>query len=492
MTITVQSAASIVGDKYFSPLRDYIISATGLVIYADQPEALAGHIATRLEKRGLTGCFTYLKMLQDEHTGEVELDHLIALLTIGETYFFRHRELFDALRDVALPEILDRNRITKRLRVWSAGCSTGAEAYSVSILLRRDLRDSFQNWNMSIVGTDINRPFLSLATEGSYEEWAFRGTTAELRRECFEQQGKAWRIDPRFKEAVTFQYHNLVRHPFPSLVQNLLGFDLILCRNVLIYFAPEIAERIILDLAECLVPGGWLAVGHAEYGLHLHKTFEVVNCGGATLYRKLKPSERRSKPIGLMPQQDIPIQLISVPDPPFYALLTQQSATRFSGSLSPHGNSAPSAPHQYKSRTSPPCLDVENIRTLADKGNVDTALQLCETLIAKNPINPSFYFYQALLLDQVEGHDAALLALNKVIYLNREFELAHYYLGLTQQKLGNAPDAIKSFRNALKLLEGRDRSERLPDAEGLTIADLDEVTRMHLETLEEICPQPKI
>jgi chemotaxis protein methyltransferase CheR len=116
---------------------------------------------------------------------------------------------------------------------------------------------------------------------------------------------------------------------------------------------------------------------------------------------------------------------------------------------------------------------------------VDAALRLCETLIAKHPLKPIYYFYQALLLDQVAGHDAALEALIKAIYLDREFDLAHYYLGLTQQKLGNTPAAIKSFRNVLRLLEERDRSERLPAAEGMTIADLDELTHMHIESLEE-------
>jgi len=115
---------------------------------------------------------------------------------------------------------------------------------------------------------------------------------------------------------------------------------------------------------------------------------------------------------------------------------------------------------------------------------VDAALQRCEKLIAKNALDPVYYFYQALLLDQVAGPDAALKALNNAIYLNRQFDLAHYYLGLTQQKLGNAPGAIKSFRNVLRLLEGRDRSERLPDAEGMAIGDLEGLTQMHLETLE--------
>src|SRR3990170_3938499 len=119
MTMTAQSTETIVADSYFPALRDFIISATGLVFYAGRPEALAGYLADRLKQRGLSDCFAYWELLQDEHAGEAELDQLIEHLTIGETHFFRHRELFDALRDVALPDIIDRNRMTKRLRVWS-------------------------------------------------------------------------------------------------------------------------------------------------------------------------------------------------------------------------------------------------------------------------------------------------------------------------------------------------------------------------------------
>ena len=485
MTMTAQSIESIVADAYFPALRDLIISATGLVFYAGRPEALAGHLADRLKQRALSDCFVYWELLQDEHAGEAELDQLIELLTIGETHFFRHRELFDALRDVALPDIIDRNRTTKRLRVWSAGCSTGPEAYSLSILLRRDLGAAVSGWNISILGTDINRPFLSQATEGRYEEWAFRGTSSELRRECFEEQIKSWRIAPRFQEGVTFQYHNLARHPFPSLLHNLLAFDLILCRNVLIYFAPEVVQRIISQLAECLVPDGWLAVGHAEHGAHLQASFDAVNVPGATLYRKSGPRPERTAFDGSRMLRDIALQPISTSGASPSRSLAQKPAAWGGGPRNPRRVGPSPAARELKSRAFKSCPEVGRIRSLADRGDVDAALQLCETLIAKHPLKPIYYFYQALLLDQVAGHDAALEALIKSIYLDREFDLAHYYLGLTQQKLGNTPAAIKSFRNVLRLMKGRDRSERLPDAEGMTIADLDELTHMHIESLEE-------
>lgn len=428
--------------------------------------------------------------MHDHAAGEAELDSLIELLTIGETYFFRHRELFDALRDVALPEIIERNWAMRRLRVWSAGCSTGPEAYSVSILLRREFAALTDGWNISILGTDINRPFLSQAAEGRYEEWAFRGTSAEFRRECFfEEESKAWRIDPRFKESVTFQYHNLARHPFPSLVHNLAAFDLILCRNVLIYFAPEIAERIVLQLADCLVPGGWLAIGHAEHGTKCLEALEAVNRPGATLYRKPRSQAEislvcsfgeqessrgargihsadcgdhdRVLAIGRGVEIEPSVASRVVPDPGWHEILRNGWCP-------------------------PPCSpEIDQVRALADEGNIETALQLCDSLIAAKPLQATFHFYRALLLEQASGNEAAVEALNRAIYLDRELVLAHYYLGTTLLKLSNQAGATKSFRNVQGLVSGRDPAERLPDAEGMTIGELDELTQLYLETLEE-------
>jgi chemotaxis protein methyltransferase CheR len=121
---------------------------------------------------------------------------------------------------------------------------------------------------------------------------------------------------------------------------------------------------------------------------------------------------------------------------------------------------------------------------LADEGNIEAALQLCDTLIIAYPLHANFHFYRALLLDQIAGHEAALESLNRAIYLDREFVLAHYYTGTTLLKLSNSAGAIRSFRNVQRLIAARDPAECLPDAEGMTITDLNELTQLHIESLE--------
>jgi chemotaxis protein methyltransferase CheR len=480
---TTRTIDSIVADAYFPALSDYVVSATGLVYYASRPEALATHLSDRIAQQTLGGCAEYLELLQDDCVGETELDHLIGQLTIGETHFFRHRELFEALRNIALPEIINRNRETRRLRIWSAGCSIGAEAYTVSILLRRDFHEILHDWNVSIVGTDINRPFLSRATQGRYDEWAFRGTLPDLRQQCFEKRAKAWQIHRRFQDGVTFQYHNLVRHPFPSLVHNLFAFDLILCRNVLIYFDPKIVERIVCQMSECLSPGGWLAVGHAEHGCSLQSTYDVVNCSGATLYQMKQSRNGLNTANHEAPAAWKPIELHTEPEVELVQLPT--SASGHNGRVH-HRTDASSCSARLEDTpaVSSPGDKLRQIRRLADRGDIEEALQLCNILVAVNSLDPLGHFYQALLLDQMANQEGALAAFTRSVYLDREFTLAHFHLGLVQQKSGDATSSTRSFHNVLTLLEGNDPANTLQHSDGLTVKELFELCRMHIEVLK--------
>jgi chemotaxis protein methyltransferase CheR len=155
--------SAVVSDPDYQRLKDRLIEFTGLAYYADKDEDLAGRISRRFSELGVRNCASYLHLLQAEGKGESELDVLIAELTIGETYFFRHREQFDALRSMVLPGILDHNHALRRLHIWSAGCATGAEPYSIALLLQQDFAHRIAGWDVSILGTDINRQFLSRA-----------------------------------------------------------------------------------------------------------------------------------------------------------------------------------------------------------------------------------------------------------------------------------------------------------------------------------------
>ena len=453
---------SLVSDPAFLRLKDYIIHATGLHYFQDKDSDLADRTAKRLSAIGVPDCAAYLERLQNGISGEKELDALITELTIGETYFFRHTEQFDALRDTILPQLIEKNRATRRLRIWSAGCSTGAEPYSLSILLRVNFAHLISGWDITIIGTDINKDFLSRAQSGIFEEWAFRTTPADIKSRCFSPVGKSWRIAPEFRENVSFQFHNLISQPCPSPIHNLFDFDLILCRNVAIYFSHDAFRELVMRLERCLVPEGWLLVGHSEPHMEIFRSFRTISVPGAILYQR---SEGQSiPPVWHAP----PLPAISWPDdvPSFIAL-----------PQNPQPKPVLSIPAPVEANV------LDSVRALMASGEWASALARCAEILRGDTISTDAHFLNALILEHLGRHADSEQALRKVIFLDRNCMLAHYYLALRLQNDHDYRGAIRSFDNVLRLLSALDPARVFEDAEGLSAADLQQFAQTHLEVL---------
>ncbi len=490
--VPAPAASPLISDAGFPLLKEYVIAQTGLSYYADKDGDLARCLAPHLAARGLNDCVSYLTLLRDPAGGAAELDDLIKDLTIGETFFFRHAELFEALRTVVLPDLIARKREQRRLRIWSAGCATGAEPYSLSILFRRDLANELAGWEVSIVGTDINREFLARASAGVFEEWALRTTSEEMRRECFTKVGPRWAIQPRFQEGVSFQYHNLVTHPFPSLLNNLFAFDLILCRNVLIYFKPDLTQRVLDGFHQCLVEGGWLLVGHAEPNVQLFQAYTTVNAAvGAVLYQKLTgptaptQSSWSQPPVSTLqatPQAPrVPPPARTLPPAPELGR-KQSAAKKVVAAAAPPPAPAPPAPPGSAEEVRPVGLDA--VRALADGGAWEQALNGCRNLLATDKLSPLVHLYHGMVLEQTGRHAEADQALRRAVYLDRRCVLGHYYLGLLLQKSHQPEQAVRSFRNVLALLPRLGPDHVFIDGDGITAAELAKLTRMQLAILE--------
>ena len=215
------------------------------------------------------------------------IEILASHLTVGETYFFRERPSFDLLEARVLPELIDRRRNTeRRLRIWSAGCCTGEEAYSIAILLKRMLPD-LEDWQITVLATDINPQFLKKAIDGRYGEWSFRGAPAEFKETYFAKRHNGrFEILPEIKRMVTFSYLNLMEDTYPSLLSNSNAMDIIFCRNVLMYFGSERAKEVVRKLRLSLLDGGWLIVSPCEASHVLFEQFTTVNFPGTILYKK--------------------------------------------------------------------------------------------------------------------------------------------------------------------------------------------------------------
>lgn len=521
MTVTIPTDDSRAADSFLQPLMDYVISATGLMYYADRRREFAAHVTTRLQALEIDDCHGYLQFIQTGPSGNEELDRLITLLTIGETHFFRHRELFQALEKTVFPSLIEKNRTHRRLRIWSAGCSIGAEAYSLSMLLRRRFADYLSHWDVQIIGTDINRDFLARASAGIFEDWALRAVSPEDRDAYFSHDGKRWSVKEAFREGVSFAYHNLASSQFSSPLGERAACDLVLCRNVMIYFSQDVVRQAIRNLHTCLATDGWLVVGHAEHNMNWFRSFRTLMSSGAVIYQKPAPQLDvigpraewgfdlgdfartthgfyRSPELGentsnsfatasdlCLSHCDANDAAANCDEHPRLMAEADSPQSHLSHSAADGLRAEPRGERRKKFGSLPLSATLQEIRSLADRGEMEEALEHCRTLQRFNALDPSPHFYQALILQQRNDDAGAEQSLRRAIYLDRNHLLAHYYLGLLLQKQQQIARAARSFHNVIKLSSERSPDEQIAHADALTVADLKTLSAAQLSVLEK-------
>lgn len=456
---------ALLAHPLYPRLKQFVLDRTGLNYYQDKDSDFAERTCRRLASLRIPDCSAYLERLEGPD-GRRELDALVGELTIGETYFFRHSEQFDALRDIIIPAILKRNQPHRRLRIWSAGCATGAEPYSVSILLKTHFPHLDADWDVRILATDINRDFIARAQDARFADWAFRSTPDDLKYRCFSKSGSQWILAPEFRRCVSFQYHNLIQDPFPAE-----SFDLILCRNVAIYFSLDECRKLVSRFEASLVEDGWLLVGHAEPNTEMFGAFQMLSLPGAILYRR---GINRLEHANELPQ---PTVLENWVPPVLPALSEIKTASQPLPVPAPEASPAQADPS--------PAGDLSAIRRLADEGNWTRAAECCEALLKRDNLISAVHFYYALILEHL-GRDAeSEQALRRAVYLDRNSALAHYHLALRQQKNSDRRGASRSFENVLRLLSQVEPGHVFSDADGITAGELRELARSQAEALNK-------
>jgi len=255
------------------PMIALIARRTGLSIREQDQSSLEKKLSARLKDLRLPSLESYYQLLSGEtNASRAEWATLLSLITTGESYFLRDRGQFQLLRDRLLPELIAKRRAIAgngrpSLRLWSAGCSTGEEPHSLAMVLQVLIPD-LQAWDCFILGTDINPTAIAAARQGIYSHWSFRMMDANLQTQYFTARKQEWLLDDAIRQLVTFQTGNLVCDPFPNPASSIYDFDLILCRNVFIYFDSTAVATVLNKFARSLRPEGYLMVGHTE--LHGH------------------------------------------------------------------------------------------------------------------------------------------------------------------------------------------------------------------------------
>jgi chemotaxis protein methyltransferase CheR len=474
--------------------RDFILERIGLDFTEDKRPMLRGGLAEVMEANGCQDLDRFYLMLFTQSATGALWDQLVSALTVGETYFYRNTSHFEALRQHILPEIIaQREHSTRRIRIWSAGCSTGEEPYSVAILLR-EIIPNLETWNITILATDINREALTKAQAGRYGAWSFRGIEKRIQNTYFHLDGTHYVIDDRIKRMVTFAYLNLVGDRYPSLTNNTNAMDIILCRNVTIYFTAPVTIEVIKRFHQTLTDGGWLIPGSSEPNMAYYSDFEIRSFPGTVVYQKAKsPAPATARPVGqARPQVSAPFsetstfrpQLLEPHRPNGQAAAKVIPASTLidpfevAQQLIQDGQLDQALVQLHKKiDLDPNCVPAYYTlgKLYANQGNLEEARAWCEKALQRDKLHAEPYYTLSLVYQEYGLLDQAVEALKRAVYLDREFILAHYNLAQIYQRQGDAASARRSLQNVLRLLDGRPRDALVPEGDGLTAGRLREL-----------------
>ena len=481
-------------DPLLSKLSEHVAEQMGLYFPQDRWRDLESGIGAAARELGLPDAAAYGRDLLADKLSQQQIEVLAGALTIGETYCLRDPRSFEILSEHVFPELIRARRGgERRLRIWSAGCCTGEEAYSIAVMLDRLLPD-LSNWQITLLATDLNSRFLRKAAEGVFSEWSFRGTPAWLKEDYFQPlPGRRFALTQRIKSMVTFAYLNLGEDVYPSLANNTNAMDLILCRNVLMYFSAERAARVVRNFHRSLVSTGWFLVSAVETSPQFNSHFVPARFEGATLYRKrnefdLQPveplacgaaffapdithdteEENTRAPLRALESDATPMQA-----PQADAVAIDNYATALQ--LFERGNYAAAAELlKADAIAAAPAVQSATLlaRIHANLGELAEAREWAERAIAADRTNAVSHYLRAVILQEQSRVDAASEALQKALYLEPTFVLAHFALANLVQQQGRPAAAARHFANALALLRRYDDNDVLPHSDGMAAGRL--------------------
>jgi chemotaxis protein methyltransferase CheR len=478
-------------DTDFARLTRFLHDTAGLVFDDSRRDSLGYALGERIPRTEFTDVTPYLDHVMSPD-GVEERQHLLDEVTIPETYFFRNPPQIRALGRQVLPELVRANAESKRLVIWSAGCSTGEEPYTVAMLLLELIPD-IRDWDVRIIATDVSQRALSAARRGRYGQRSVQLADAERVGRFFDFENGDYVVKPEVRALVSFRHHNLVTDPSPFFNREI---DLVLCRNVTIYFNRETTRGLMDRFHRSLTDGGYLFLGHAETLWQITDAFRLVTLGDAFVYRRIDPPkvERR---IGLgtlkafgwragagpgpveAPEPSVPQQ-----SPPFVP--PANPARLLSRLQIPVREPQPVIPAPGPAA---PLVDylpsLQRVHAELAAGRYLLAAEMAESLAAHEPLLAEAHYLRGMALCN-QGRDRdALESLRKAVYLDANAGFAHFLLAGALARLGEDAAAAQSYRAAAETLGRRAGDAVAAELGGRSIAELIVLCRSLAGSVEE-------
>lgn len=416
---------------------------------------------------------TLLRQLQNDDLSSPEWQRLIHALTIGETYFLRDTRHFQILRESILARLMLKRRRKGDLRmtIWCMGCATGEEPYSIATVLQEFLADISQ-WELTILGTDINQRALDAARQAVYRQWSFRHTpTGFIKRYFTPVDESSYQLNKAICDRVTFRQHNIMDGA------PLHGVDIIFCRNVLMYFSRDYAAKAERILYQSLAPGGWLLLGQAEalhsrdnnWTMHLHP--------GTPIYQKPSDTQPLSKPV-------------SYPSRPFRVgddYINQDESADYSRAI------------QAVHEDHPQRAEIHIGRLLADHPLHAKAHVLLASIFANRQAYPEAqahldealtinglladaHYIRALIQLEQDDTDSAIQSLSAAVYCQRDHALASFTLGNLFAQQGDKTRAEKNWRNVRRAIEKCKADDYISDLSDMQVEAMQGLLNQRLDT----------
>jgi chemotaxis protein methyltransferase CheR len=453
-------------------LADWIRERTGLVFPPSRLKPAAAAMARAAERLGSADARSMLARLERDPAA---LEALLADLTIGETYFFRHPEQLEVIREQVLPDLARARE--GLLRAWSAGCATGEEPYSLAILLQ----EAGLGGTSRVLGTDLSSARLAVARRGRYRSWSLRGVPDTTVERYFAQRDSWYQLAPHVVAAVDFRELNLVDDPYPDPAKGVGKMDLILCRNVLIYLEPSAVERVARKLVDSLTDGGWLFLGASDPMIVDLAPVEVVVTGAGLAYRRAAAGGARAvgwaPPAPAPPPREPRTRLAPVHTPPkaapeslattrampapadlaelerWYQEQRYDAVVAAATDLVERGEGGPDA-----------CVLL--VRSLANQGMLSEAGRASAAALDVHRDSAELLYLHALLLLEGGRPREALEAARRAVYLDRGLVVAHLALADACSRTQDEEGARRALRNAERLLQRLPADAPVPGSDG--------------------------
>jgi chemotaxis protein methyltransferase CheR len=427
----------------------------------------------------------YLGRLETDQLPD-EVGALAQELTVPETYFFRHNDQYRALANVALPDRLAARSATRSLRILSAGCASGEEAYSLAILVREAADPS---WDVSILGVDVNPAILKKAARARYSSWALRETPPDVQQRWFSRDGREFVLDEALRMAVRFEARNLVRDDPQRWLPD--TYDIVFFRNVLMYFTEETARSVVRRIAGALTPGGYLFLGHAETLRGLSTDFHLQHTHNTFYYQRrdrLEPA--RSSRSSVLLREPVPTVVAAVEgaDTWIEAIrLATERIQNLTGPAKPRpGSALPAAMPAWDLGVAHTLLREERFTEALEmmqrlpsesgrdpdvlllraalqthRGRLTEAEEACKRLLEVDELSAGAHYLLALCREDAGDRASAVSHDQVAIYLDPTFAMPHLHLGLLARRTADWDTAQRQLEHALLLLQREDSSRLL-------------------------------